>query len=151
MSLYTALLAIHNVNRTFVLLALLVAVGIALTGWLGRREWTDDRRRFAVIAVGLMDLQLLLGGILYGISPLTRAAMASMKAAMKDPALRFYAVEHGTTMLVALVVGHVVAARLKRMPAEGRFRTMAIGLGITLLLVLLRMPFDRPWFPRLGA
>ncbi len=151
MSLYPALLAFHNLNRTFVLLALLAAVGVALAGWLGRREWTDDRRRFAVIAVGLMDLQLLVGGILYGISPLTRAAMASMKEAMRDPALRFYAVEHGVTMLVALVVGHVVAVRLKRIPAENRFRLMAIGLGVTLVLVLLRMPFDRSWFPRLGA
>ena len=77
--------------------------------------------------------------------------MTNMKIAMKNPALRFYAVEHGPTMLVAIVVGHVVAARLKRIPAENRFRTMAIGLGVTLLLVLLRMPFDRPWFPRLGA
>ena len=151
MSLYTILLALHNVNRTLVLLALLVAAGAGLAGWLGKREWTDDRRRFAVIAVGLMDLQLLVGGILYGISPLTRAAMSSMKSAMKEPSLRFYVVEHGVTMLIALILGHVVAVRLKRIPAENRFRELTIGFAIVLGLVLLRMPFDRPWFPHLGA
>jgi hypothetical protein len=73
------------------------------------------------------DLQLLLGLLLYFVaSPLTKAALAAFGPAMKDPVLRFWAVEHGFAMLagIALVhVGKVLAGKAEGVAKHARART----------------------------
>ena len=53
-----------------------------------------------------LDVQMLLGLLLYLVlSPLTTELTRNMGAAMGDPALRFWAVDHAATMFVAVLSG----------------------------------------------
>jgi hypothetical protein len=100
--------------------------------------------RWGRIFVIVLDVQLLLGVVLYGmLSPYTAAAMKDFGAAMRDPVLRFWAVEHLTLMLSAVIVAHVgkVLARKATDPAKQRMRLL-LCFGIAFLLILVGMPWS---------
>jgi hypothetical protein len=152
--MYLPVLVLHSLLRWLVLLAGLLAVVRAITGVLGPRLWTptDDRSgRLFVIAI---DVQTLIGLLLYGVlSPITRGAFEDMAVAMRDSTLRFWAVEHVTMMLAALVFAHVGRVRSKPgVPDAVRHRRAAIFFTLALVLVFMAMPWPwareaRPLFP----
>ena len=85
----------------------------------------------------VFDLQFLIGLFLYFVaSPITKAALQHMDAAMRTATLRFWAVEHPTAMLVALAFAHVGRARIRRAPEAKKGRIALIFFAITLLVIL---------------
>ncbi|MBK7877473.1 MAG: hypothetical protein IPJ77_17355 [Planctomycetes bacterium] len=141
--MYEITLTVHSLLR----LAALVLVGIAFLraaqGAFAGRMFTNGDRQAALVATIALDLQLLVGLILhFALSPVTQNAMSNMGAAMKDPELRRWTVEHPTLMLVAIVVVHVGSALRKRCESDGlRHRWSAITLGAALALILIGMPW----------
>ena len=109
-------------------------------------------RRFSILFVILIDLELRLGLILYfGASPLTKMAFQNMAAAMKDHELRFFAVEHTTYMLLAVICAHVGAALIRRAKTDLiKYRGATIAFLLALLLILAGIPWWRPLL-RFGA
>ena len=99
-----------------------------------------------------MDIQLLVGLILYFVvSPLTQTALKNFGAAMQDPELRFFAVEHILLMLAAAAAAHVGRTLSRRASAAlTKHQRAALLFGLTLLLILLAIPWPfsaaaRPW------
>lgn len=149
--MYDFVLGTHNVLRWIVLLAAFLTLGNALVGWFGKQTWKEGDRRFGVAFVGALDLQVLLGLLLqFVLSPVTRHAYANMKLAMKDAVLRFFAVEHVSIMLVAVVLAHVGSVMVKRAAPETKYRTAVIWYGLALLAILFGIPWWRPLLPGLG-
>ena len=120
---YPHLLAFHNVFGWIVLLAVLVAIFSAFSGWSGVGTSERTLLRVAVLFVVAIDLEFLLGLILYvGASPLTRGALRNIGAAMKSQELRFFAVEHTILMFVAVVLAHLGSgAARKRQAIQQKF------------------------------
>jgi hypothetical protein len=136
--MHAILNTIHSYNR-YLLLALLIFVTVrALMGWLGKRPYEKLDNATGGALVGLTHLQLLVGLIQYLLtSAYTKAAFADMGAAMKNPWLRYFAVEHISMMLIAVVLiqtGRTLAKR--RSDDTAKHRTVAIYTGIALLLIL---------------
>lgn len=146
--MYTGLLHAHNGFRWLVLLALVVSVVLAISGWLGKREWKKTDNLFNLILVIFTDLQFLVGLVLYAfVSPLTKAAFQNFGAAMKNPDLRFYAVEHILLMVVALVLIHIGRSKSKKASSpEKKHRTAAIFYTLSLVLILAGIPWSRALF-----
>jgi phosphatidylserine synthase len=102
-----------------------------------------------------LDVQLLLGfGLYAGPSPATAAAFANVGAAMKDPTLRFWLVEHTSLMILAVVFGHVGNIRVRKLAEDAaKHRAAAIFFGLSVLCIALAMPWPfraaigRPWLP----
>ncbi|MFO7301240.1 MAG: hypothetical protein DIU54_002365 [Acidobacteriota bacterium] len=151
--MYVTLLVIHSLLRWIVLVAAVIAIARAWSGWTAGRAWTavDDRvgRQFLLF----FDLQFLVGLLLYAVfSPLTRAAFTDFGAAMRDSVLRFFAVEHIFGMVVALALAHIGRGRLRRLTDDtARHRTMAIFFTLALVIMLVTipwpfMPAGRPYF-----
>lgn len=143
--MYATLLWFHSGWRWVILIAGLVAVVHAWTGLLRRRPWTDRSRLPGRLFVGALDVQFLVGLALYFFfSPLTRAAFSNMRATMRDPNLRFWAVEHITAMLVVVVLAHVGSMRARRATSDAlRYRRFAVWASVALLLLFLGIPW--PW------
>lgn len=143
--MYTGLLHTHNLFRWLVLVALVLAIVFAFIGWAGKKEWTKRDKITGLFLTIFMDIQFLVGIILYAfVSPFTKAAFADFGAAMKNSELRFYAVEHILLMLIALVFVHIGKAKTKKGTLSWKkHRTAAIWFGLALLLVLLGIPWDR--------
>ena len=143
--MYTGLLHTHNMFRWLVLISLVLAVFFALTGWFGKREWYKRDNLTGLLLTIFMDIQFLVGIILYAfVSPITKAAFTDFGAAMKNADLRFYAVEHILMMVIALVLVHVGRSKSKKAVASWKkHRSAAIFYGIALLLVLAAIPWDK--------
>ncbi len=150
--MYVFLLALHNLVRWLILLAALFAIIQALIGWLGRKDWTRLDNIAGLAYVGLMDLNVLLGLILYlFLSPLTQAAFSDFGAAMGNSTLRFFAVEHLTVMIIALVLAHIGrSASKKAVEVTKKHRAAAIWFIISFVAVLLAIPWGRSLVPGLG-
>ena len=92
--MYGIVLTLHSLLRWAVLITGILAASRGITGWRGRRPWTlaDERAGFWFTLT--LDLQFLLGLLLYAVlSPLTWAAFHDFGGAMRDTVLRFWAVE----------------------------------------------------------
>ena len=152
--MYPTVLTIHSVLRWIILLAGLLAVARACAGWTGGRSWTATDNRAGIWFTAALDLQLLVGLLLYlALSPLTQLAMADPAAAMQSSSLRFWFVEHPFGVVIGLVFAHVGRVRIRRANTDtGRHKVAAIFFGVALLAVLLSTPWPgtpvgRPLFP----
>jgi hypothetical protein len=143
--MYTGLLHTHNLFRWLVLIVIVLAVVFAFIGWFKKRDWTKKDNITGLILTIFMDIQFLVGIILYAfVSPLTKAAFSDFGAAMKNSALRFYAVEHILLMIIALVLVHIGRSKSKKAVAPWKkHRVAAIYYGIALVLILAAIPWDR--------
>ena len=142
------ILALHSLVRWFVLLFALVSLVRALKGVDGRLYYAAGAKRAVSVFTISMHLQLLVGLLLYGVSPITRHAMADMGAAMQDPAVRLVAVEHPALMILAVVVATVTGVIARRGPDDAvRHRRAAIGVALSLGLLLAGIPWQRPLVP----
>lgn len=149
--MFELVLSLHSILRwgvviCGVLVFLQGVVGLFAGGQLGQLG-----KRVGLAFLICVDVQLLLGLLLWTQSPTVASARGDMGAAMKDPALRYFAVEHGALMLLAVVVVHLGRIAVKRAtaPRSAHLRT-AIYAGLALVLILLRTPWPfmepgRPW------
>lgn len=139
--MYTTVLALHSWIRW---IALIAAVGTTLAALRGKVAGANSLAdRWGMIAMMALDTQMLLGLLLYFVlSPNTKAIMENFGAAMKDPALRFWAVEHTVTMFAAIALAHVgrVLARKAASPVAKRTRLL-ICFGLATVLIILGMPW----------
>ncbi len=145
--LYSALLFLHSLLRWLVLVA-----GIATVVGAVRKKASPAFVAFA----GLLDMQLVVGLVMYfTVSPQTKIALGNFGAAMKDSELRFWAVEHPTMMILALVlvhVGRVMSKRAKDDAKRNRLTLVFSGIALAILLVAIPWPFShhaRPLLPSL--
>lgn len=149
--MYPYVLALHNLMRWVFLILAVVAAVRAFMGWLGKREWTETDRKVGSFTGIAGDIQLLLGLLLYFIlSPITTAALRDFGAAMSSPEMRFFAVEHVLYMVLAVVSAHLgsILARKAQDPSS-KFKRAALWFTLTVLFVLLGMPWMRPLLPHL--
>ncbi len=150
--MYSIILAIHNIVRWLVLLFGIVAVVRAFIGWRSGRSWEDVDRKWGVFYTSAIDTQFLLGIILYiFLSPIVKTAFQNFGAAMSVPDLRFFALEHVFYMVLAIVFAHLGTALPKKVEdSQKKYQRTLLLLGISMLLVLIGMPWGRPLFPGLG-
>lgn len=142
------LLAIHSLVRWVVLLLGVVALLRARKGLNGGIDFTTGARRSLALFTMSLHLQLLLGLILFGTSTLTRGAMKDMGAAMKDPGTRFYVAEHPTFMIAAVIAATLTGIIARRGPDDAvRHRRAAIGIALSLGLILAGIPWQRAMLP----
>ena len=148
---------VHSLLRWLVILSLAWALLRMWSGYLSKAEWTAQDRKSGVIFTSILNLQLLIGIVLYFISPITKAAMANFGAAMKDGQLRYFAVEHLTGMLLAVIIAQVGFSLSKRAPTDrAKFLKAAVTYTIAGVLILASIPwpfmkYGRPLFPSFGG
>jgi hypothetical protein len=128
-----------------------------LRGWMAGRAPSLSNSLLRLLAMIVADLQLVVGLLLYVLwSPRAAQARADFGAAMKDPELRFWAVEHGTAMILTIVCVHLGKLLVQRATTDAsRQRRTVLYFGLALALILYASPWPfsaipRPWW-RLGA
>src|SRR5262245_471426 len=135
--MYSTLLFLHSWIRW---IALVASVGVVFAA---ARRQDATAERWGLIAMATLDLQMLLGLILYlVVSPNMQEILANFSGAMKDPTTRFWAVEHISSMLLAVIAAHVgrVLAR-KAATSEARRQRLLAAFGVATVLMILGMPW----------
>lgn len=150
--MYAFILAVHNILRWIVLVLLVVALVRAFWGWFGGREWSSTDQKVGMFSTVSLDIQLLLGLILYFIfSPITTSAFSNFSGAMANSDLRFFVLEHFLMMVLAVIFAHIGSATAKRADsAMKKHRRAAIWFSLSLIAILVGMPWFRPLIPGLG-
>lgn len=149
--MYSVILAIHNILRWVVLILGIAAAAHAYRGWLGRRAWSEADRKLGVFFSSALDTQLLFGLLLYFVySPIVKGALADFGAAMGNPGLRFFAIEHTAMMVLAVIFAHLGSLLPKRTAeAQAKYKRAALFFTLALLSILAGIPWFRPLFPGL--
>jgi hypothetical protein len=144
--MYIGLQHFHSYWAYLVLITLTVATANALIGTLSKRNYTSLDRRLSLFALIAAHIQLVVGIILYFISPLSTSAFADMGASMRDAVIRLYAIEHPLVMIVSIALITIGYSRAKRQThGQAKFRTVGLTYAIALFLVLSRIPWAA-WF-----
>jgi Na+-driven multidrug efflux pump len=96
--MYTGLLHTHSMLRYLVLVFLLVVIVTSLAGWLGKKPYKKLDNKLSLYLFISTHLQLLVGLILYFVSPWVKFSE------MSNRDFRYWTVEHVSMMLIAVVL-----------------------------------------------
>lgn len=141
MNTFEILVKAHGGLRWLVLAFLLAAIiKSAMSGNSG--QYPASNRKLALFGLIFLHIQLVIGLVLYFQSQTVKLALQDMGAAMKDPYLRFWAVEHISMMLLAVVAGTIGYSRAKRKNDAGaKNRTVLIYYTLALILIVAAIPW----------
>lgn len=145
--MYETIQMLHSYLAYVALAILFLAVANAITGLIGKRMFTMGKDlRLSLFALILCHIQLLVGLLLYFISPSGFSAIQEFGMGGLTSAARLLAVEHPTVNILAIVFITIGWSRHKKfMEGDKKFKSIAIFYGIGLLLILSRIPWGQ-WF-----
>jgi len=150
--MYPSALWLHSWLRWAVLLTGLVVWLRAIGGKTARRPWTPQDELWGLLLTVSVDLQFVVGLVLYGLSPITRLGLRNFAAAMQINVARFFTIEHVIGMIAAIALVHIARVKIRKAADADRKHRLALVLyGIALVLVFVSipwpgMPVARPLF-----
>ena len=144
---YQWIMELHSYLAYVVLAFLFLAVANAILGWVGNKMFTPQKDfRLSLFTLILGHLQLLVGLLLYFLSPNGYKAISELGMGGLNAAARLLAVEHPFVNILAIVLITIGWSRHKKfMEGKKKFKSIAIFYGLGLLLVLSRIPWGQ-WF-----
>lgn len=142
--MYTFLKLFHSGLRFFVLVLILVAIIQSLAGWLGKKPYTEANRKTNMFAMISAHVQLLIGLILYFVSPFVQFNSSTMS----DPQTRYWTVEHIFMMIFAIAlitVGHSKSKKETTDVGKHRYIALMYILGVVVIIAAI-VQSQRPLF-----
>ncbi len=133
MNAYTFVQHLHSGFRYIILVLFIYTILMAFIGWLAGRPYDNRNRLTNLFAMISAHTQLVIGIVLYCLSPL----VAFNSTTMKDPTTRYFTVEHWLMMLIALVlitIGHSKSKKL--VLPQAKHKTIALFYTLALLIII---------------
>ena len=140
--MYEFIQKFHSGWAYLALLLLFVAVVNSALGFTSKREFTAKDRKISLFGLIAAHIQLLVGLVLYFVSPLGHALLGEMK----DAAIRLTSLEHPFVNIIAIILITIGWSKHKKqVDSTAKFKSILIGFGLGLILVLSRIPWSL-WF-----
>jgi hypothetical protein len=141
--MYAILKTVHSYWAFFVLIILLLAVLNALRGKISGKEFGSNDLRISLFGLIFSHIQLLIGLILYFVSPWFDQWSSMGMGIMKNAESRLYLIEHPITNIVAIVLITMGWSMHKRQSESSKkFLRIALFFGLGLVFLLSRIPWD---------
>lgn len=139
--MYIGFQHLHS-SLAYLALALLIgAFAFALVDRIQKKPYSTSLKKLSLWALIGSHLQLVIGLILYFISPLGFSNFSGEN--MSDAVARLYMLEHPFTMIIAIIAITIGYSKSKKDVPDARRQMMLIlGYGIGLILMLSRIPWD---------
>ncbi len=132
--MHSLLLLFHSTIRYFVLIFLILVIVRSLMGWMNRKDYTNTDDKVSLWLFILTHTQLLIGLILFFVSPVVIFSGASMK----DSIARYWLVEHNTMMIIAIVLISVARISIKKIAdTVAKHKRLFILNTIALVIILV--------------
>jgi hypothetical protein len=139
MDFYSFLQKFHSGWAYLALLLLVIAVVNSIVGMTSKKEFTPKDRKIAILGLIGTHMQLLVGLILYFVSPLGFSSLGQMS----DKALRLTSLEHPLINIIAITLITIGWVKHKKLAtSESKFKTFSIYYSLGLLLILSRIPWN---------
>jgi hypothetical protein len=135
--MYTALLHIHSFLRWIALILLVIAVAKAISAWSSSNKiYTEGDRKLKLFALISVHTQLIIGFLLYFVSP----KVQFNDHTMKDSTMRYFAMEHVLMMILAIILITIGYSKAKRLDIGfEKHKKIAIFYGLGLLTILISL------------
>jgi hypothetical protein len=134
----------HSGWAYIALLTLVIAVVNAIIGLTSNKEFSAKDRKIALFALIAIHIQLVVGIIIYFVSPLGKASLGNMK----DAALRLTSLEHPILNIIAIVLITIGWSKHKKLlESKAKFKSFAIFYSLGLVLILAKIPWHL-WFTK---
>lgn len=136
---------IHSALRYLVLLSLVVSLALAYRGWIANLAFAAGNRKFHFATQMGLNVQLIIGLVLYFLKGYHH--VLSNIANLPEVA-RFYAIEHLSAMILAIVLINIGYHRaLKAVYEKSRHMRIAIfyTIGFIMIMGMIPWPFMREW------
>lgn len=138
--LYQIIKHSHSGLRWFVLLFLLFAIISSIVKLIKQKEYGSFDKKIGMYAFMSLNLQFVIGAILYFIS----AKVVFSGESMSNDLLRFFLVEHVGMMLIAIVLISIGYSKVKKASnSKSKLKKTLMFYGIGLIIILLAIPW--PW------
>ncbi|MBD0723800.1 hypothetical protein B6A10_01255 [Flavobacterium sp. L1I52] len=132
----------HSGWAYIALVLLVIAVVNAFIGFTAKKEFTAKDRKIAIFGLIGTHTQLLIGLVLYFVSPLGFTSLGQMS----DKMLRLTSLEHPLINIIAITLITIGWSKHKKLTtSESKFKTFTIFYGLGLVLILSRIPWSL-WF-----
>lgn len=132
--MHSLLLLTHSVFRYFALVFLIIFVVRSFMGWINKSPYNSLDEKLGLWLFMVIHTQLVLGLILFFVSP----AVVFSGESMKDATSRYWLVEHGSMMLIAIVLITVARISAKKLSdSTAKYKKLFIYNGIALLLIVV--------------
>jgi hypothetical protein len=133
MNAYEFFKDLHSGFRYVVFIMVVLAIIQSVLGWLGKKPYTEVNRRVNLFALISAHTQLLIGIVLYFLSPNVQFNSSTMKT----ETTRYFTVEHWLMMVIAIVlitIGHSKSKKI--ILPEAKHKTVAIFYIIAFLIII---------------
>ncbi|MBT2160062.1 hypothetical protein D9V96_008870 [Zobellia laminariae] len=143
--MYEIIQSVHSYLAYVVLVLLFLAVANAIMGWVGNKVFNMGKDlRLSLFTLILAHIQLLVGLILYFVSPSGLQAIQALGMGGLNSASRLLAVEHPFINIIAIVLITIGWSRHKKfVDGKNKFKSIAIFYGLGLVLILSRIPWGQ--------
>ena len=141
--MYNIVLSLHSYWAYLVLIVLLIAAASAVIKTLGDKEYENNDFRRSLFTLIVSHIQLLIGLVLYFVSPKFQLWGELGGKVMSNSMARLYLVEHPFINIIAvalITIGY--SKHKKKLTSKGKLKTIAIFYSIALLLFLSRIPWS---------
>ncbi len=141
--MYETILSVHSYWAYLVLFILIVAVVNALIKTFGDKEYEAKDFRISLFTLIVSHIQLLIGLILYFVSPRFELWSELGGGVMSNSIARLYLIEHPFVNIIAvalITIGY--SKHKKKLTSLVKLKTIAIFYSIALVLLLSRIPWS---------
>lgn len=141
-AMYHFIQKFHSGWAYLALLLLVFAVFNSIIGLFSKKEFTAKDRKISLFALITIHIQLIVGLILYFVSPNGFLVLGEMNNA----ALRLTSLEHPLTNIIAISLITIGWVRHKKvLSSRLKFKSISIFYGLGLVLILSKIPWSL-WF-----
>ena len=141
--MYNVIKNLHSYWAYLVLFVLSIAVVNALIKTFGDKEYTAKAFRISLFTLIVSHIQLLIGLVLYFVSPKFQYWSELGGGVMKDSLIRLYLVEHPLVNILAVVLITIgYSKHKKKLTSQFKLKTLAIYYSLALVLLLSRIPWS---------
>lgn len=141
--MYDTILNLHSYWAYLVLIVLIIAVVNALFKTFGDKEYSAKDFRIALFALIVSHIQLLIGLVLYFVSPRFNLWSELGGKVMSNSLARLYLVEHPFVNILAIALITIgYSKHKKKLTSASKLKTIAIFYTVALVLFLSRIPWS---------
>jgi hypothetical protein len=151
--MYHTFLVIHSIFRWLVFISLIYATFRAYKGWFEKKSFLKADQSVRIWTMTIAQVELVIGLVLYFISPMIEYFLHNFKEAVQHKDIRFFGMEHSLMMIIAVTLITIGSIISKRKSTDlKKFKALAIWFSIALFILLLFIPWPfsaltgRPFF-----
>lgn len=137
------LIAAHSGMRYIILLLLVIAIINAIVNLKSDKYGKKDKL-LNLFAMVFLHIQLLVGLILYFIDLSKNTKVRFGEGMMSDPVTRFFTMEHGLMMIIAIALVTIGYMKSKKAIDANKKHKLVLryyGLGLIVIFVAIPWPF----------